>query len=390
MLKFTSYLPEHGWLPVVLSASPKAYAEVSDQRLGEIPGTVPVSRPFALDAARHLAIGGRHFKWTALPDRWISWCIGAIPTGLRLLRKHKPRLIWSTYPIATAHLIGLALHRVSGIPWIADFRDLMTEDGYPVDPTTKKIFNLIERWTIKHCDRAVFTTQGTLRMYSERYPGVPHVRWAVIPNGYDEDDFTVAERLVKFTARAKEQVTLVHSGVLYPSDRDPSAFFSAVADLQGHSAISASTLKIVFRGAGNEAVYRREIERAGIDGIVKFKPLISYHEALAEILTADGLLIFQASNCNNQIPAKVYECLRARRPILALTDPVGDTAYLLRESNIDTIVPLDSKEKISLALIDFLARIRAGSTPIASAVEVQKHSRRSSARELARLLESVT
>ena len=59
-------------------------------------------------------------------------------------------------------------------------------------------------------------------------------------------------------------------------------------------------------------------------------PPIGYGEALAEMISSDALLILQASNCNDQIPAKLYECLRARRPILGLTDPAGDTAAALR------------------------------------------------------------
>ena len=43
-----------------------------------------------------------------------------------------------------------------------------------------------------------------------------------------------------------------------------------------------------------------------------------------------GLLLLQASNCNDQVPAKAYEYLRCHRPVLALTDPAGDTAELLR------------------------------------------------------------
>jgi len=232
-LKFSRYLAEFGWHPIVLSANPMAYWHVSDKRLAEIPADVPVSRAFALDTARHLAFRGKYLKWMALPDRWSSWWLSGVPAGLALIRKHKPQVIWSTYPIATAHLIGLTLHRLSGIPWIADFRDSMSEDDYPSDPTVRKVYRWIESQTVKSCDRAVFTTPGAFRMYSLRYPEIQMCRWAVIPNGYDEEDFILAQRLVA----PKEvithgQITLVHSGVLYPSERSPLAFFSALAELR--------------------------------------------------------------------------------------------------------------------------------------------------------------
>ncbi len=73
------------------------------------------------------------------------------------------------------------------------------------------------------------------------------------------------------------------------------------------------------------------------------------------MLTADGLLL-QASNCNNQNPAKLHEYLRADRPIIiALADPAGNTAAGLKKAGIDIIAPLDCKNDIMRALLRFIA-----------------------------------
>ncbi len=125
-LKFAQYLPQSGWQPLVLSAHKRAYDNPGDDQLADIPADVPVRRAFALDSGRHLAVRGRYAGFLALPDRWVSWCLGAIPAGLALARRHRPQVIWSTYPIATAHLIGLALHKMTGLPWVADMRDPTT------------------------------------------------------------------------------------------------------------------------------------------------------------------------------------------------------------------------------------------------------------------------
>src|SRR5262249_19058124 len=153
------------------------------------------------------------------PDPWVSWWPGAVIAGLRLLRRYKPSVIWSTFPIATAHLIALTLHRLSGIPWVADFRDPMTEvdpqtgEEFPQDPTIRKVNAWIEGPTLKYCSRAVLTTPGTMRMYLSRFPEIPTTRWKVIPNGYDEEDFEVLERTVKFQPRSEGPLVLLHSGV---------------------------------------------------------------------------------------------------------------------------------------------------------------------------------
>ncbi len=108
------------------------------------------------------------------------------------------------------------------------------------------------------------------------------------------------------------------------------------------------------------------------------------------MLTAGGLLVLQATNCNHQIPAKLYEYLRARRPILALTDPAGDTAATLRAAGIDTIAPLDSKDAIIAGLSRFLELAAAQRAPIASEQAVRTYSRNARAQQLAGLLDRVT
>jgi hypothetical protein len=62
-LKISHCLPEYGWQPLILTASNKAYAQVGDELLGEIPAYVPVKRAFALDITRHLTFRGAYRGW---------------------------------------------------------------------------------------------------------------------------------------------------------------------------------------------------------------------------------------------------------------------------------------------------------------------------------------
>jgi hypothetical protein len=181
-------------------------------------------------------------------------------------------------------------------------------------------------------------------------------------------------------------LTLVHSGILYPSERDPRPFFDALAELKRTGAVDAKSLRIVLRATGNDEVHAPEIRKRGIEDLVALEPQIPYRDALREMLLADGLLLFQASNCNHQVPAKVYEYFRARRPILALTDAKGDTASVLRDAGIDAIVSLDDAAAIAQGLTTFLAQARGGTAPRVPAGEVQRHSRRGRTLELAALL----
>jgi Glycosyl transferase 4-like domain len=388
-LKFSQYLGAHGFTPLVVTASPRAYRVRRDDQLKEVPGEAVVKRAFALDTARHLAVKGRYPGFLSLPDRWVSWWPGAVASGLSLVRKYEPKAIWSTYPIATAHLIGLTLSRLTGLPWIADFRDSMTEDDYPTDERQRRAYRWIESRTIRRCARAVFTTTGALEMYRDRYPDVDGARLAVIANGFDEESFVEAERMEPVRARGEGPTLLVHSGALYPDERDPRALYEAVAELKRAGKVDARTLRIALRATGHDPYHRRLLEAFGVDDIIAIEPALPYRAALREMLDADGLLVLQAANCNHQVPAKIYEYLRARRPILALTDPIGNTAATLKSARADAIVPLDDRKAIEGGLLEFLERVRSGTAPVASSETVRSHSREARTAQLGELLDDV-
>lgn len=385
-LKFSQHLPAEGWRPLVLTAAPDAYHDHCDGQSDEIPKEALVTRAFALDAARHLSVRGRYPRWLALPDRWASWLLGAVPAGLRIVRAHRPAAIWSTYPIASAHLVALALGKLTGLPWIADLRDPMTDDGYPPDPLTRRVVRWVERKTVENCAVAVCTTPGALRAYRARYPYLPPGRFALIENGFDEESFDGARPLPRLP---EEPFTLVHSGVIYPSERDPSALFQAIANLLHSGRISPRSFRLVLRATGHDTFLAKMIREAGIGPLVALAPHVPYARALSEMLSADGLLVLQSASCNEQVPAKVYEYMRAARPILALTDAAGDTAAVLRGAGIDTIAPLDDATAIADALERFMAMAKAGAAPLAHPGMVASHSRRMRCAELARLLERV-
>jgi hypothetical protein len=385
-LKFSQYLPEFGWEPVVLTAAQRAYPQVGAHQLTDVPEQTVVTRAFAMDAARHFSLGGFYPKFLALPDRWASWWLAGVVAGLRLIRKHRPKCIWSTYPIATAHLIGLTLHKLTGLPWVLDFRDTMTEENYPEDAMTWEIYRWIEKRAVEACSLAVFTAPGALTMYAERYSRLSDNRWKVIFNGYDEADFAGIETRSCAAPPSGRPLTLLHSGVLYSSERNPDAFFAALSGLRQADRIGPGEVKIVLRGCGEEEHYRRKLIDFGLTDMVFVQETIPYREALREMTASDGLLVFQAGNCNQQIPAKIFEYFRAQKPILTLTDPSGDTAAVMRSAGIHSMVRLDSVEEIQAGLMKFLDQVRNGRAPIATHETVLKYSRKHGARDLAGLL----
>jgi glycosyltransferase involved in cell wall biosynthesis len=387
-LGFVRDLEQFGWEPMVLTAQPRAYEDVSDDLMKEIPDKVTVHRAFALDTARHLSFFNRYPRSIALPDRWISWLAGAIPAGLRMIRQKKPDILWSTFPIATAHIVGDVLTRLAGIPWVADFRDPMAHEGYPPHPRVWRSYLKVEQRVFARARRMTFTTRGAARFYAQRYPGAAS-RCIVVPNGYDERSFDSAEASAQRQPLNPGSVTILHSGVVYPAHRDPEQLFAALRAALDAGTLSERRVRLRFRAPGHDRFVRELAIRYRLDGIVEILPAIAYQDALQEMLRADGLLILQAADCNDQIPAKLYEYMRARRPVMGLTDDAGDTASALRAAGFRHLAPLDSPSRIQATFASFLADVESGAAPLPSDASIESSSRRGSARVLAEVLDQV-
>lgn len=387
-LRFASYLPRYGWRPIVLTITPSAYEKKSGGAGNELPDSVTVHRALGFDAARQLSIRGRYWRALALPDRWGTWRFAASRKALHLIRKERINAIWSTFPIASAHSIGLDVARRTDLPWIAEFRDPMWQGDYPHDPATNFVWKRMEHDIFDRANAVVVTTPGAADVYASRFPTYPAERLTVIQNGYDDDAFLRALASGGGAPRAPSgPAVLLHSGIVYRSERDPTHLFAAIARLKKSGCLTASRFQLLLRASGDDVGFGRDVARLGIDDIVKVEPAIGYLAALREMLSVDGLLVLQASNCNAQIPAKLYEYLRAGRPIVALTDPVGDTARTLQAVGTGILARLDSVDDIEKALRQFIAEVRSGTWRRPLPGTVAAFSRQAQTGQLARLLD---
>jgi len=388
-LKFARYLIEHRWLPTVLTVHPRAYERLDDRQLSEVPDVVSVFRAFALDTRRHLSFRGRYLRWMTLPDRWASWCLGGIPAGLWMTRAHKVDVIFTTFPVATAILIGLFLHRCTGKPWVVDLRDSMTENHYPRDPLTWRVWRWLESQAMRYGSRFLFTAEATRSMYLKRYPHLRPQDCLVISNGYDEEDFAGMEGLHPQIEQDRGPTRLVHAGLVYPEERDPRPFFRALARLKVEGRIDGSQLLVELRAPGSEEYYAEMLADLNLEDLVRLLPSLPYREVLEDCAAANALLLLQAACCDHQIPAKAYEYLRLQRPILALVSNTGETATLLRRTGGATFIDIGDEQAIYRGLPGFLAAVRHQIHPVASLEVVQQFSRRGQASVLAKCLDQL-
>lgn len=395
-LSFSMHLEGMGWRPVVLSARAQAYEQTSTSQLNDIPNAVVVSRTTALDAARHLAIGGRYWSQLAIPDRWRSWWLTAVPSGMELIKRHSIGAIWSTYPIATAHSIAASLARLSGLPWIADFRDPMVEthpetgELAPRDPSLRKARLRIESLAVRRASKLVFCTRSASKIVQQRYGKlVDPARTAIIPNGYEEQAFQGASVLDAPRKQSGRRL-LLHSGTIYRgADRDPTMLFRTLKRLLDAAEVSPATFELRLRNPSNDDYFRRLADTEGVGALVTVAPALSYREALAEMLDADGLLVLQGITSNPAVPAKLYEYFRARKPIVALVHPDGETAGELRGASVAPVSSLTDEAEIAAVLRHWLRGPDAASSMTPPDAVISAYSRQGLTRKLVDVLSTL-
>ena len=253
-----------------------------------------------------------------IPDLRSGWIKTAVPVGRRLIEDWKPDIIFASAPPFTGLVVAGRLSRGFNIPWVADYRDLWADYSYTV--WRRPIDRIIERLTLRNASALVTTSPYHAQQLDERH----HRRVVVVFNGYDEEDFPETP-----AADVTPGLTIRYTGSIYGGSRDPSPLFAAIAMLEG--GLRREIRVEFFCDSGADVTGLAAVH--GIADRIVVRPRVPHQTALALQLHADALLLLQWNNKHDRgnIPAKLFEYLYARRPILAIGYEQGIAAQLLRE-----------------------------------------------------------
>jgi glycosyltransferase involved in cell wall biosynthesis len=214
-------------------------------------------------------------------------------------------------------------------------------------------------------------------------------RLVVITNGYEESTFRDAESIAPAPAPKGRRV-LLHSGTIYATpDRDPTALFQALHALKVQGAVSAESFELRLRNPSSEEYFHELAAQTGVGDLVTVLPPLPYREALAEMITASGLLLLQGMTSNPAVPAKLYEYLRAGRPIVALVHANGETAHALRAAGIGVRASLSDVDSIVQLLLRWIRDPDFYAAATSDPASVARYSREALTSTLAALLDEV-
>ena len=325
-LKYLKYLPAEGFDSIVVAGGARAYALRDRSLLREVPSGTVVIRARALPlqeaqwklggALRRAGLSGRLVDQALWPDGLVGWLPAAVWHGLRAARTHRPDVLYSTSKPETAHLAALIVHKVTGLPWVADFRDAWTLNPMGSASVSRgPLANAsarLERAVVAHASCMTIVDESVDLL--DLSPDDP--RRVIIRNGVDPDDLPAdAPRPV-----ASERFRLSHVGTLYGS-RDAAPVFAAIRDLVARGKVDRDRLEVRIVG-------HSDVRNADLDSVpVTFVNYVDHRSALAEMAGASALLFYQPPPSRGS-SGKIYEYLSSGRPVLCVADP-DNLAYRL-------------------------------------------------------------
>ena len=291
---------------------------------------------------------------SATPDERIGWLIPAAYRSIRVIKKEKIDIIYSSGPPYTSHLVAYLAKLFTGKKWIADFRDPWTTCirlGSHFNALSTWIEKRMERAVISRADHILTATPAIAAQLSDIYPKAISSKCTTVHNGFDEEDFYGKK---KETGKDKGRVNFLYAGTLYLG-RDPSPIIQAIGELILDGRISKSEIKLEFVGnfEFGDSTLRGTASKYGLEDIVIFSPPVDRSKYFDLILNSGVLILMQSDMAKPQIPGKTYEYLATGNPIFALV-PDGATSDLLSDFNHALISDPGDKERIKECIINLL------------------------------------
>lgn len=279
----------------------------------------------------------------AYPDAEKNWYQPAVEAGSKLLEQEHFDAIISSAPPFTCHLIANELKNRYGIPWVADLRDLWTQNPYIDHLFFRKFLEKkLELKTLKTAD-ALTTTTSCFKKDLKNLHKTKNVY--TILNGFDPSYENQGSSL-------SDKFKLIYTGALYHGKRDPEPLFKALKELVEEGNLDIQDLVVEFYGS-NEDWLIKDINNYNLKSVVKIFGTIPREEILKKQRKSQILLLFTWNNPKEKgvIPGKVFEYLAAKRPILSIGNPSGLVKDLIDSTNAG--ITSSSNEEIKKSILNF-------------------------------------
>lgn len=372
-LKFSRYLPQHGWQPIIITVNNGSYPNYDESLLKDIPESLRVYKtktfePFEIynllrgqkgKSVPNVAAGDVQnkslFQKLAefiranlfIPDARVGWVKYAVAQAEEILANEQIDAIITTGPPHSCHLIGLRLkQKFPNLKWIADLRDPWTAIFYnQFLPRTKRSEKLDEHYeteVLRKADCVTVISSGMKEMFAGKGK-----RIEVLYNGYDDDKF-----------QTQPQHPVPEKGFLFTytgnflATQDVPALWQAFAELREQ----CPEIKMLIIGRADDKV-RQSIQAAGIEDMVVYKDFMPFSEVVSYMWYSHMLLFLLARVTENKLlmTGKVFEYMPTGTELMGIGPVDGSAQEVMELTKRSAMVDYDDKEAMKRRIADAYA-----------------------------------
>lgn len=371
-LKFSKFLPEFGWEPIIITVENGSYPYYDESLLREISPALRMYRtktfePFefynllkgkkgkVMPLVAVGANGNKSFFQRAaefvranffIPDARKGWVPYAIKQAEEIIENEKIAAIITTGPPHSTHLIGLKLKEKYGIKWVADFRDPWTKIFYnkllPRTSGTETKDKRMEEQVLSSADLVTVISPGLKAEFENEADNI-----RIIHNGYDGDDFNEP-----LATKSQSRFILRYIGNLM-SSQNPVKLWKVISELiqEGNNI----TLECIGRV---DIPIRQSIAEAGIEAHCIFKDFTDHRSAIALMQTSNMLLFIIPDVPDNGliVTGKLFEYLASGTELISIGPVNGDAATILKQSGRKPMIDFSDADSMKEQLLEGINR----------------------------------
>ncbi len=389
-LKFTKYMPQFNWQPVVITTGNVAYYAHDFNLLKEAEDSgVQIIRTEAFDIN---SIIGKKIQTVNIPKEFIrklfsnfskiffipdnkkSWAKKAYLTAKELLQKEKYDVLFVTIPPYSSFIYAAKLKKEFNIPLIVDYRDLWFDNHFSfyLTPYHKSKNKKLEYSSLKSADKIIVINRRMKEKLLTNYPFLSFDEIVIIPHGFDPEDFNVA---VEDDLKPVNKLRFTYSGIFY-ENITPEYFLKAFKKISVERPDLAANIELEFIGLFRDE-YKKIINELNLNEFVKIHGYVEHKEAAKKLLATDVLWMMIGNNLKNAdtiSTSKLFEYFGTRKPILGCV-PDGAAKSALTEYGASFIASPDNIDEIKDKIIEIHSLYVNKNLPIPNEEFIQKHNR---------------
>ena len=399
-LKFTKYLRDFGWEPVIYTPeNPEAPAQ-DESLLRDVPHGIevikqPIWEPYEIykrfvgrKKGESIGVGFMNEKrkpgkaevlsrWIRgnffIPDARRFWIGPSVKYLTNYLSANPVDCMVSTGPPHSMNMIGLKLHQATGIPWVADFRDPWTNIDFYEE------LRLGRRADRKHhqLERDVLTTASRVttvgKTMQRELEDIRSRSVDFIPNGYDSSDF---QHENPTTSSSSGKFSIAHIGSLVES-RNPELLWKAMAQLCAENDAFNRELEIRLIGKVDFSAID-SIHAHGLESKLTRIDYMPHKDVAIEQRNASVLLLLlnNTKNAKGILSGKFFEYMAAKRPVFTIGPEDSDVAEILADCKAGSIAGFSDEEAMRTQLLNWFEQRHSNDAFAPDMAKIEQFSRK--------------